>query len=400
MKSFASCLLATFCFFSHLSFAAEESSLVEYSGFGRLVAGKVLTDDAELERYGQGVSIGEHSLFGLQLDSQITNNLSATAQLLAHSNKNRSELGWLYLNYQTGDSWQFKFGKLHTPFFHYSDVLDVGYAYHWVSPPDELYSSYFFRQYEGAQAEYEWLGEHFTLGVQAFLGRVDQNIQVNQSVYRAQSDVYKGLVLNLSFVDFTVRVSQTKGDYRIVENELTPLIQGFHSAGQINPLFTEIADQLTIDGDIKFSQISLHYPMLAYFFQAEFIKVEHDIESLSLLQAFYLTAGKYIGDYTLHLTYSHRDAHYLSGLQPLSINTGMLELDNAIEQYNVFLATRPDADAKSLTIGVRYDVAPQMALKLDLRNTWGQPFIGLPSAEQLTFDRSALLVLGGVEWVF
>ncbi|EWH12200.1 hypothetical protein DS2_00725 [Catenovulum agarivorans DS-2] len=388
--------------FSTLNFSAvaHESSIVEYSGFGRLIAGKVLSDDAELEGYGQAVSLTKNSLFGLQLDANISDNLSATAQLLAHSNRNRSSLGWLYLNYQLGDSWQFKVGKLHTPFFHYSDVLDVGYAYHWVSPPDEIYSSYFFRQFEGGLAEYEWLGEDITVSFQGFLGKVDQNIQVNKSVYRAQSDVYKGAAINLSFLDFVVRVSQTKGDYRIVENELTPLIDGFSIAGQTNPLFTDLAQKLTIDGDIKFNQFSFHYPMLEHFFQFEFIKVDHNIEALSLLKAYYLTLGKHINQYTFHFTYSRRHAGYLAGLDKLELTTGDAQLDFAISSYNEFLQTRPDADAKSITLGMRYDVAPKVALKIDLRKTWGQPFIGLPSAVQLTFDGSALLMLGGVEWVF
>ncbi|WP_157447191.1 hypothetical protein [Catenovulum agarivorans] len=384
----------------HFPAQATEKSIVEYSGFGRLIAGKVASDDAELENYNQGISIAEHSLFGLQLDSQLTDTLSATAQFLAHSNQHRSSLGWLYLNYQPNESWQFKVGKLHTPFFHYSDVLDVGYAYHWVSPPDEVYSSYFFRQFEGGLAEYEWLSEKFTLNVQAFLGQVDQQIKVNKSVYRAQSDAYMGLVVNFSFLDFIVRLSQTEGDYRIVENELSPLIDGFNLAGQINPLFSQVADKLTVDGDIRFNQLSVHYAMLENFFQFEFIHVDHDIEPLSLLHAYYLTFGKYIGDYTIHLTYSHRNAHYLRGLDTIDFSTGIADLDVGIAQYNEFLTTRPDADAKSLTVGIRYDVAPKLALKLDIRNTWGQPFIGLPSEQQLAFDRSALLMLGGVEWVF
>ncbi|WP_440905174.1 hypothetical protein ACMZOO_02195 [Catenovulum sp. SX2] len=379
---------------------ATEKSIVEYSGFGRLIAGKVVSDDAELENYHQGISIAEHSLFGLQLDSQLTDTLSATAQLLAHSNQHRSSLGWLYLNYQPNESWQFKVGKLHTPFFHYSDVLDVGYAYHWVSPPDEVYSSYFFRQFEGGLAEYEWLSENFTLNVQAFLGQVDQKIKVNQSVYRAESDVYQGLVINLSLLDFVIRLSQTEGDYRIVENELSPIIDGFNLAGQINPVFSQVADKLTVDGDIRFNQLSLHYAMLENFFQFEFINVDHDIESLSLLRAYYFTLGKYLGDYTIHFTYSHRNAYYLTGLNQIDLVTGIADLDAGIAQYNEFLATRPDADAKSVTLGIRYDIAPQIALKLDVRNTWGQPFIGLPSEQQLAFDRSALLLLGGVEWVF
>lgn len=379
---------------------ASDSPLFEYSGFGRLIAGKVLSDDAELENYSQGVSITQHSLLGLQLDRELSENLSATAQLLAHSKQHRSSLGWLYLNYQPSENWQFKLGKLHTPFFHYSDVLDVGYAYHWVSPPDEVYSSYFFRQFEGGLAEYEWLSEHFTLNVQGFLGKVDQKIQVNKSIYRAESDLYQGLVFNLSFLDFVIRLSQTQGDYRIVENELTPLIEGFNAAAPVNPIFSDVADKLTINGDIKFNQLSVHYTMLDNFFQFEFINVDHDIESLSLLQAYYLTVGKYLGDYTIHLTYSQRNAYYLSGLDPIEFSTGIVALDSGIAQYNEFLATRPDADAQSITLGIRYDIAPQIALKFDLRNTRGQPFIGLPTQQQLSFDRSALLMLGGVEWVF
>ncbi len=388
------CLL--FCLLSFQSLADDELS---YSGFGRVILGSVISEKDQLLGYKNALQLQNNSLLGLQLNYQATDALSFTSQFVADSQPAKSTLAWLYLNYQLSDTWQFKLGKLNTPFFHYSDVLDVGFAYSWVLPPDEVYASFFFQYFQGAQAEYTWLADEFDLQISAFAGKVDEDIQVGQSIYHAESDFFSGLIVNASHDNLTIRLSHTRGDYLVAETELTPLIDAFSQAAMLSPVYADIAKQLSVNGDVNFSQLSVSYDLLQFFWQFEWTKIKHNIDILTQANAYYLMAGYHYDKYTFHLTFSERTSEYQSEMKQAPLTSGNPQLDFIAQQYNVLSNQRPVSNARSLTLGVRYDVNYQVALKADIRLTQGQPNIGLPTMEN-TFDGSATLLLGGIEWVF
>ena len=118
---------------------------IRFSGFARLVGGYLDEEKATYLDYDDSISFGEHSLFALQTDVDFSEQFSFTTQLLAHASHRRdSGVEWAYLTYRPTRNWQFKAGKLRTPFFMYSDTLDVGLAYPWIVPPQQVYLPYVF----------------------------------------------------------------------------------------------------------------------------------------------------------------------------------------------------------------------------------------------------------------
>ena len=133
----------------HSTALADISERVEISGFGRIIGGYLSTDSAKYEKYTNSIDFSQQSLLAVQGDVRITDHLSLSGQLLAHASSQReSGVEWLYLNYEPSANWRFKIGKLRTPFFRYSDVLDVGFTYPWISAPQQVYSGFLFSNYE------------------------------------------------------------------------------------------------------------------------------------------------------------------------------------------------------------------------------------------------------------
>ena len=92
------CLLIV-CFWTGLSVQAEEKLAI--SGFGRLVAGYLDDNNVSFEGYTNELTFSEQSLLALQADYHLTDTVTITTQLLAHSNNEReSGLEWLYLSYE------------------------------------------------------------------------------------------------------------------------------------------------------------------------------------------------------------------------------------------------------------------------------------------------------------
>jgi hypothetical protein len=144
IKSNLSHYLAVYVFSCILCFKVSAQQ-PEFSGFSRLVTGATIGDDAKYGEHHDDFTFKADSLIGLQLDIELFSNLSATAQLLGTLDEHKdSGLEWLYLNYTPTTSTSIKLGQLRTSFFTYSDVLDVGYAYHWIKPPEEVYAFFSF----------------------------------------------------------------------------------------------------------------------------------------------------------------------------------------------------------------------------------------------------------------
>jgi hypothetical protein len=125
--------------------AQEEQDALQISGFARIVLGALDECEASYLGYDNSLSFDQQSLIALQADYQLNKTFSVTGQIIGHTNDQReSGVEWLYLTYQPNRSTQIKIGKQRTPIFYYSDYMDVGFAYPWITLPQQVYNSIFF----------------------------------------------------------------------------------------------------------------------------------------------------------------------------------------------------------------------------------------------------------------
>ncbi|NNF96789.1 MAG: hypothetical protein HKM94_07690, partial [Halobacteria archaeon] len=80
---------------------------------------------------------------GVQIYSALTDKVSVTVALTAEGGQSgySVEPEWAYGTYQFNDDWGLRMGRFKGPFYMVSDYRDVGYAYPWVRPPEEVYST-------------------------------------------------------------------------------------------------------------------------------------------------------------------------------------------------------------------------------------------------------------------
>jgi hypothetical protein len=101
--------------------------------------------------YGNGLAEKDIELdtrdnhLGIQFASSINPKMDVTAQMIARGGGGTGnynlEADWAYVDYQALESVRFRLGKYKIPQFIASDYLDVGYAYPWVRPPQDVYST-------------------------------------------------------------------------------------------------------------------------------------------------------------------------------------------------------------------------------------------------------------------
>jgi hypothetical protein len=121
---------------------------VSFHGFGQVVMGTTFSNNRTVPTIVSGANyhadptFTPNSNFGLQASAPLSNNISATAQILAQGEDDfQPKFQWAYLKYQFNDTYALKVGRLQLPFYQYSDYQFVGEAYPWVLPPESVYNA-------------------------------------------------------------------------------------------------------------------------------------------------------------------------------------------------------------------------------------------------------------------
>lgn len=80
---------------------------------------------------------------GIQFSSSIDPRIDVTAQFISRAGPDNYsvETDWAYIDYKAFKNTKFRIGKYKVPQFIASDYQDVGYAYPWVRPPQDVYST-------------------------------------------------------------------------------------------------------------------------------------------------------------------------------------------------------------------------------------------------------------------
>lgn len=378
------------------AFAQEDDEALRFSGFARVVLGYFDDSNATYLGYDNSLSVNQQSLIGLQADYQITDKLSATGQFVGHaSNDRNSGIEWLYLTYQPNRSSQIKLGKQRTPFFNYSDSIDVGFAYPWVTLPHEVYSSIFFSTFDGILANYEWSREQYVIGLEGYWGSYNDDISKGGVVLDTKVNDLRGLITKLSFDNWLLRAAYHTGDASFELDELTQLSLALSQLG-----FTQSANSLNSDGTAEFYQVSASYENLDYFFRTELTQTITDAATIPDIDSYYVTAGYHHYPFSSYLTYAKSQSSYVSPVNEIPIGLSP-QLDGLAFAYQSASQFPFDSSA-SISLGTRWDWKANIALKAEI--TWtetqvskGAIFEPLNGAK---FNTKTPLYQLALEWVF
>ena len=418
--------------FSDESLFGRLAERVHFSGFARVVGGALDAEDASYLGYENSISFRQHSLFALQTDVDLTETFSFTTQLMAHASEDKETgLEWAYLTWRPSNRWNFKAGRLRTPFYFYSDTLDLGFAYPWIIPPQQVYTPYLFPNFTGLGGAYQFNIRDWDIEAEAYWGRIDNFVVKDE--YAADTEVSnpRGLILDAWRGNLRLRAS-----YHLSDTELKLPQAGFLGRVSDNLVaelreqgFNRSADSLRAKSSTTFTQLAISYDALDYFLKAEYTRLRRtNASAVPEFDSYYLSGGYTFYPFNLpitaHATFARirtkgRDRPVEDEIEcsPGGLFGGSpgglplpapspncfyralyLEAFDYIRSANSPL----DDDLRSLSVGLRWDVNPSVALKAEwvhLRGAREQRgfFTIDPTAD---FDRRANLFLLGLEWVF
>ncbi|GGW81638.1 topoisomerase IV [Alteromonas halophila] len=327
---------------------------IRINGFANFIGGMTSSDET-VYGYDDSISFSEESLFALQASGDINDQMSATVQILARGEDDYEvEFEWAYLSYRVSNNVTATAGRFRLPLFRYSDSLDVGYSYHWIAAPRNVYDIP-FNNMDGFRLDYSDFVGDWEIKLGAALGTFDNEVfngnVEGDNTYMLSAEVgYEWLNLRGVYGATKATFNQQLVDATI---------------SQVAMVAPEFADFLAINEDSgKFIGIGLDIDHFTWFIKAEYTEVEIERSYTPTDNAWYVSAGLRLGKWTPSVTYEDFEGDEQKGLDELSAQPEALQpaLLGALQGLNAAFAQNYTVATATL----RYDYDANIAFKVDI----------------------------------
>lgn len=254
------------------------------------------------------------SMVGLQFDFRISEDFSATVQTVAKGAEDWGvDAEWAFLKYQPSSNWYARAGRLRLPLYLYSESLEVGHAYPWVRPPIGFYQTV-ISAFEGADLFYSLETAGWSHDFQTFVG-------TNKQKASQGGDEFDVSITDLYGVNYTL----SKGSW-LMRLGYTQFVFGI--------------DFIDLDEAAKLYNAAFKYENDTWLVSAEYGLREP--EEGTVLGADLETAG---------LTLGYRFGQWM----PYAVAVSTSTLNDTPQNAE---------HSRASTIGVRYDVNSNVAIKM------------------------------------
>lgn len=350
------------------------------SGFGTL--GVVSGGDEELgfQRdwsrgnspvFDEDFSVKQDSLLGLQLDARMTDNLKGAVQLIARDRLDNSlgkSVEWAFLGYDLTPNTRVRAGRMGVDLFMLSENRNVDFSYLWARPPVEFYGPIAFDNFDGMDMTHImplWDGD---LRFKVF-GGVSKNNTITGRTGESSLDLKPLYGASVIWEDNTwlARISLASGELDSSNVALQPLLNYLTLASQTGwPEAASISEDLELSGKSTYYYAAgLAYDNAPWQVQSEVNLIESEYDFFLPVISAYVSVGHQFGPVT---------PYFLAALAKNTEDSG--SLNSAPSQWTPLqkelqgIKDSYELDQKSLSLGFRWDIHYDLALKLQWDHHW------------------------------
>jgi len=310
----------------------------------------------EIYNYNSKMDFQQPAIAGINGRVSFLDNYSAAMQITGlGSNEFDAQIEWAYLEYRVNKAWDFRLGRLRLPLYMFSDTLEVGYSYPWVTPPGEIYSLVPFSNYAGAEVVYDNQVFDHSLRASLFYGSL------------AGTNVTHTLATNIT-------LKQLLGGYLTYGDPDLQMRLGYAEANiSINPApafvpiidaYAEIYGAPDVISDYDYQSVKAYFMNAGleinkndWLFLGEIVEQSANSVSVNKTRAWYATLGyKFCSDWTPFVSYA----------QQITLNKAARVYDGPLGVAINPIVSALNNDQKTWTVGLRWDVIDKTDIKLQV----------------------------------
>ena len=374
-KHMVRALVAGVCLSAGNVYAVQSITLNGFLTAGATYSGTEVTPgDGKVTQDGQignNVGFSNDSRLGIQISAKVNPKVDITGQLLASGRFENYDLkaDWAFVTYHVNDPLAIRAGKVKLTTFLISDYIEVGYAYPWIRPPQEVYSANPISTINGVDMLLRLNMGSATFLFQPYYG-TSQGAQalVPQeafALYLAPAPTPGSVV----YADFTA--DRMYGVNMSLGTDVFTVRAGYLQTLVSAPTFQVKEDNVTfasIGGTLDWHNVV---------FYGEYFKREIDgfaNFAFPNQKGFYTTLGYRIGKFLPNVTYAKLDKNTQTG----EVGTPLVQA--------------------STTLGLRYELGAGAALKMEAQQIKPEAgtrglLIGVPANDKATIYGVALDVV-------
>lgn len=383
---------------------ADDTGIV-WNGFLNIVGGTLkdepvasFGDEPQVPTYmayDSHFSFDKQTSGGLQAQKRLDDKTSVTMQLFAQGDTEGYEtnLKWLYVTYEPTLNSSFRLGRIGAPLYYYSDYLNVGYAYHWVSPPESVYPfdtslngvNYVYQDSWGI---FDWSGELMLGGANDYFPIIGARVITRNT---------RGAALNVSTGDwlhFRAMALRTDGTFEVdalSPDDIDTIIdmgveEAMDASGLpenirplVKPQLIESTQAQLDNGALDLEDFPVTYGDLAlvaeterWLLMTELITVRTDSYLYNDIVSKFVTGGVRMGEAMLHLTWTDgranpNDAVYADRRNITPANPSAEAAGDVIaSQIRAQLASVFLRSGESVSLGLRVETSENTAVKFEI----------------------------------
>jgi hypothetical protein len=314
------------------------------------------------------------SVIGLQLNYRPSEQFELVAQASAAVLDDAARLtdyvDLAFLAWRPDAAWTARLGRVNLDAYLLSDHRDVGFTYQFIRPPVEFYAR-MPSSLDGADVVRTWMSGEVQWSVKAFVGRTSAGVGER----RLRLWPLYGVMLSRESGGLLLRFSALQGRPSVGISALDPLLQGLQQieALPVPDVAAQAAQmrQALTTQDVRTDYLAgaIAYDRHSWLLSAEINSAEvKDRANISFTTG-YLSLGRRFGPLSVFLMES---AAIRRG-DPLDTPdwaTPLTPIDPVLAQQAQMLAigattaiNRTAADQNTTSLGMRWDLAPRLALK-------------------------------------
>lgn len=372
-------LLKLFCLYTLLVAQISQASdlgpqAIQWSGFGSvaLVKGgndklgfrKSLNQDG---RFGDWQMKSDSALGG-QVDIRLNDNLSATAQAVVRHRLQSSldnTIEWAFLAYNITPQLTLRGGRMGADLFMFSDFPEVGFAYDWVRPPIEIYGLLPLFRFDGIDLNYAYRHQDNIFNLKLFSGSSGTQVKLanlNNDVAISSLD---GIILNYQTDLGQFRAVYSKASVSEFDsqelNNLSQLLKVTPNTEALDVLFKQF------DEPVSYYSLGFERSINSWSLISELAYLDSSLPAFLSSSSYYVSLSKHIDNFHIFgMVSSTKNTKKHDPLTP--------PINAAVETQQLFgyvnqLLLKTRAEQRTFSLGVRWNLLPRLALKLQWDNT-------------------------------
>lgn len=344
----------------------------------------------------QGLRGNLDSRLGIQANYAVNDQLELVAQVVARqlSSQHHLEgaLDWAFAAYELTPQTQVRVGRTGMDLFLQSDYRNVGFAYLAARPPVDFYGMLPLAGLDGIDLTQRWTAEGVDWRLKGFAGKSSYSVETGGvSAQKGDLDWAGGLVLSRESHGLLLRGTLSKAKLAFRSIDISNLRQGLGAIASL-PIPTVAAQAAAFNDQIVFDNIRVTYGSLGvaydrdnWIFTSEVVGTQSNAP-LTAFKAGYVMIGRRLGNVTFHTSISGNRSNTkpavdpqwgqaLGPLQPL-IGSAAIAQAQTVGIAAAALVNSGRVEQRTVSIGLRWDIDPRVALKLQWDHVLVSPSSG------------------------